>query len=159
MREHNNAGHRINDVAINSHGGYVIINNGYGYNCANVPEKLLTHLQQRNAAHDNILSVSIDDNNSWAFVSKDRYGASDETDMKLMRTAEEKCGEVYSVAITAKGIVICCANGVLFQGLPKRVADSILNFVESGNKLRVVKYTDAGTFFLTDGDKAYRFYM
>ena len=159
VSKYNNDGERISDVAINKLGHYVIIRGDYGYGSSGLPSDFLDALKERNEDKDKILSVALDDADNWVYVTEKYYRAKSETDQSIISEATNMFGHVQAVSITTKGIVVCCANGVLFKGIPKNLAEKILSFVKDGHRPKVVKFTDSGTFLITDGESAHRFYM
>lgn len=93
------------------------------------------------------------------YVTEKYFRAKSSTDHAIITEAKEKFGSVQAVSITTKGIVVCCVNGVLFKGAPRNVAENILEFVKDGRRPKVVKFTDSGTFLITDGESKYSIYM
>lgn len=161
FRECYNRSDRFSDITINRSGHFVIVRNAYGFSSNGLPQAFLDELWNRYRDQDSIYSVSLDNNDNWAFVSKKVFQASNSGDNNVMKIAHEKFGTIYSVCITLKGIVVCCRNGVFFKGIPKNVADAILEFMEkkNGKHPKVIKYTDSGTYLITDGNSAYSYYM
>lgn len=156
---YNNERKRIADVAINKYGHYVIIYEKNGYGSNGLPSKFLDALSERNEDGDKILSVSLDDGDNWAYVTEKYFRASNQGDHDFMKEATDKFGMIKSVCITMKGIVVCCAKGIYFKGVPKGVVDRILDMCNDGYYPQVVKFTDSGTCLITDGDRHYQYYM
>lgn len=159
VSKYNSDGERISDVAFNKYGHYVIIRGECGYGSANLPSDFLEALEERNRDNDKILSVALDDADNWVYVTEKYFRAKSSTDHAIITEAKEKFGSVQAVSITTKGIVVCCVNGVLFKGVPRNVAENILEFVKDGRRPKVVKFTDSGTFLITDGESKYSIYM
>ena len=152
--EYKSKGSRINDVAITPSGKYVVIeeNNGFSNNTG-IPD-LDKELNRANSARETIYSVSLADNGKWAVITDKYYssnGWKEEIDY-----AVKKYGEVYSVAMTNKGVVICCRKGVYYQNIPKGISDDISNLYWIP---KYIKFTDGGSFLATDGKSAYWYRM
>jgi len=150
---------RISDVAFNKDGNYVFILGNYGYAFYGVPKEFEDALLKLYNSNEKILSVSLDDNDNWAYVSAKHFGASDNENYAFMQEASEKYGKLESVCITTKGIVVCCRNGVYFKNVPKSVVDALIEFNNSGMRPKVVKFTDSGTYLITDGESSYTYSM
>ena len=58
--------------------------------------------------------------------------------------------------MTNKGIVICCDGGVYYKDIPTNVETALK---EQDFHPKVVKFTDSGTYLITDGDKKRAWYM
>ena len=150
---------RISDVTFNRDGHYAFILGGCGYSIYGLPQEFEEALNKLNNANEKILSVSLDDDDNWAYVSAKHFGASDKKHYALMQEASEKYGKLESVCITIKGIVICCRNGVYFKNIPQSVVDALIKFNKSGLRPKVVKFTDSGTYLITDGESSYTYSM
>ncbi len=150
----------IKDITVNSKGHYVIIYGNDYYRTDGLPESFLKKIKKSSDDDEDVIySVSIDNSDNWAFVSKKFFCASNNDDYEFMREAKNKFGHIESVCITLKGIVVCCEKGVYFRGIPKKVVDKLIEFMDKGKIPKVIKYTDSGTCFITDGEKTYVFYM
>ena len=148
---------RIGDITLNKEGNYVIILGNCGYIICGLPKNFEEVINRLNKNNEKILSVSLDDGNNWAYVSAKNFGASTNANLTFMQEAYEKFGKLESVCITEKGIIVCCQNGIYFNNVPKRVVDGIIGFHNAGRKPKVIKFTDSGTYLITDGKSAYAY--
>lgn len=87
-----------------------------------------------------------------AAYNKGQYSKAKE----FFEAANEKFGMILSVCTTKKGIVVCCKNGVYYEGIPSNVEEKLkeLDYIP-----RIVKYTDSGTYLITDGESLYSVMM
>lgn len=154
LEQYKRNGSRINDIAITPSGKYVIIeeNNGYS-NSTGLPE-LDKELNRANSARENIRSVSLSDNGSWAVISDQHYTSAGY--FQEIEYARKKYGEVYSVSMTNKGVIICCHKGVYYKNIPKVVSDNLSQLYWIP---KYIKFTDGGLLLATDGKSTYWYYM
>lgn len=155
LKEYNSAGYKIQDVTMTDSGYWCIIwgkNGWWGY----VPDKMKELLHKYNNDGEEIWSVSICENGNFTIVTDKHFYASHEVDNKNMKTALEKFGTIYSCCITNLGIVVCCERGVYYKNIPTKVETGIK---DQDFKIRVVKYTDSGTYLITDGERRRSYYM
>jgi len=157
--QYNKDKERISDVTFNNKGHYAIIRNDYGYGTEGLPSDFLNMLKSRNEDKDKILSVSLDNSDNWAYVTDKYYNASNTRDYDMMKEASNKFGRILGVCITTKGIIVVCANGAYFKGIPSKVVERLREFLKDGHIPQVVKFTDKGTCLITDGDSSYNYYM
>lgn len=155
LKEYKKEGNRITDVTVTDSGWWCIVWGDNGY-WGLMPDKMKELMSKYNTDREVILSVSICENGNFAIVTNKHFYASHETDNSNMQKALDKFGPIYSVSITNKGIVICCENGVYYQNIPSNVEEAIK---EQKFRPRFVKYTDSGTYLITDGDKLRSWYM
>ncbi len=155
LKEYNKEGHRITDVTVTDSGWWCIVWGENGY-WGLMPDKMKELMSQYNKDRETILSVSICENGNFAIVTNKHFYASHETDNSNLQKALDKFGPIYSASITNKGIVVCCENGVYYQNIPTNVEEAIK---EQKFRPRFVKYTDSGTYLITDGDKRRSWYM
>ena len=159
IKQYNNEEKKISDVTFNNKGNYVIIVGKNGYSTNGVSQNLIDALAEMNKNKETITSVSIDNAGNWAYVSDKHFRASSSWDNEKMREASKKLGYMHSVCLTTTGIIVCCENGVFFSRVPKKIVDKIIDFRRKGNIPKVVKFTDSGTFLITDGNLQYAYYM
>lgn len=159
LSKNQKTGKRFTDITFNSKGQYVIILNGTEYDEHKIPNGFKKRLEECVSEGDTIYSVSLDDYNNWAYVTDKHYGASSTADFNFMKKASEELGGIVSVCIAPHGIVVCCNKGVCFNNVPKSVADALVEFVELGSIPRVVKFTDSGTYLITDGKSIFSYWM
>ena len=155
LKEYNEAGYHITDVTVTDSGYWCIVWGDNGY-WGVLPDKMKELMAQYNKDRETILAVSICENGNFAIITDKHFYASHETDHSNLQKAIDKFGTIRSVCITNKGIVICCDGGVYYQNIPSNVEEAIK---EQDFRPRVVKYTDSGTYLITDGDKLRSWYM
>ena len=148
------SGNRINEIAITPNNKYVIVveNNGFSNNTG-LPE-LDKELTRANNARETIQSVSMSDNGNWAVITDQHYTSAGY--FNEIETARKKYGEVYSVSMTNKAVVICCRKGVYYKNIPKKLADDLSQLYWIP---KYIKFTDGGTFLITDGKSSFWYYM
>lgn len=147
---------RIKDVTITNDNTYWCIVYG-GNSCYHVtPSALSEKIKEYVNNGEEIYSVSINESGGWAIVTEEHYAASTDFDLEVMEAANEKFGMILSVCTTKKGIVVCCKNGVYYEGIPSNVEEKLkeLDYIP-----RIVKYTDGGTYLITDGESLYSVMM
>lgn len=159
IKQYNNDKERMSDVTFNTKGHYAIIRGKNGYGTHGLPSAFLDKLKELSDNGEEIVSVTLDESDNWAYVSDKHFGASNTGDHKIMEAASEKFGYIYSVCITTKGIVVCCENGVYFKNVPSKVVERIEALLDKGYHPKVVKFTDSGTCLVTDGDNQYTYFM
>ncbi len=156
LKEYNEKKYTIKDVALSNSMCWVVIygkNGWYGV----VPSEMKKKLNEYNENGEEIQSVSISpDGNYYTIVTDKHIHASSDTDFKGLKLAQEKFGHIYSACTTNKGLVVCCERGCYYSNIPTNVEKKIK---ELSFKPKVVKFTDSGTFLITDGEKNYSCYM
>lgn len=155
LKEYNNAKYRIVDLAMTDSGYWCIVWGKNGY-WGVMPDAMKEAMHKFNDDGEEIWSVSICENGNWSIITNKHWDASHETDKKNLRAAAEKYGTIRSCCVTNKGIVICCDRGVYYKDIPTNVEEAIK---DQDFRPRVVKFTDSGTYLITDGEKKRSWYM
>lgn len=154
LAQYRSKGSRINDIVITPSFKYVIIEEDNGFsNYTEMPE-LDKELNRANKNGETIYSVAMNDNGSWAVITDQCYTAAGYFDE--IERADKKYGGVKSVTMTENALVVCCNKGVYYKNIPKNLAEAL-------NELywipEYIKFTDGGTFLITDGKSNFYYYM
>lgn len=153
----NKAKKRISDVVISSGGKYYCIiygRNGYE---GSVPSNgMANKLKQFASDNEEILSVSISDDGKCAVVTDKHFWSSDDRSLKVMKMAMKRYGDINSVCITKLGITIVCEEGVYCENVPENLMRELQDLKFHP---KVIKFTDNGRFFISDGIKVCRYRM
>lgn len=155
IEKRKNEGHAIIDVNITAKGGWVVIFGQNGYWLSGYPQDCFNSLKKANEDRDSIYSASFSDNGQWAIVTNKIFAGDDKT-QEFIKKAIDLYGRVYSVYVSEVGKVACCARGIYFENMPKRILEDlkIISF-----KPRFIKFTDNGLSLITNGDANYRYFM
>jgi serine/threonine-protein kinase len=154
LDEYKKSGNRINEIAITPNNKYVIVVEENGYSCNTELPELDKELNRANNARETIQSVSMSDNGNWAVITDQHYASVGYFDE--IETARKKYGEVYSVSMTNKAVVICCRNGVYYKNVPQKLADDLCQLYWIP---KYIKFTDGATYLITDGKSKFYYYM
>ena len=155
IKEYNNDKKKITDVTMTDSGYWCIVWGKNGYSGV-MPDKMKELMSKYNDDGEEILSVSICENGNFSIITDKHYYASHETDHANLKRAIEKFGAIKSACVTNKGIVICCERGVYYKDIPTNVEEALK---DQDFRPRVVKFTDSGTYLITDGIKKRSWYM
>ncbi len=155
IKEYNDKNYRIADLTVTDSGWWCVVWNDNGYR-GHMPDKMTEAMKKFNKDGEEIWSVSICENGNWSIITNKHWDASHETDKANLKRAYEKFGTIRSCEVTNKGIVICCDGGVYYKDIPTNVETALK---EQDFHPKVVKFTDSGTYLITDGDKKRAWYM
>ena len=155
IKEFNNSNYRLSDVTVTDSGWWCVVWNDNGYR-GHMPDKMTEAMKKFNNDGEEIWSVSICENGNWSIITNKHWDASHETDKANLKRAYEKFGTIRSCCVTNKGIVVCCDGGVYYKDIPTNVETAIK---EQDFHPQIVKFTDSGTYLITDGDKQRSWYM
>jgi len=155
IKEFNNKEYRIVDVTVTDSGWWCVVWGKNGYR-GHMPDAMSEAMKKFNNDGEEIWSVSICENGNWSIITNKHWDASHETDKKNLREAAEKFGTIRSCCVTNKGIVICCDRGIYYKDIPTKVEEGIK---KQDFRPKFVKFTDSGTYLITDGDKRRGYYM
>lgn len=155
IKEYNNDKKKIVDVTMTDSGYWCIVWGKNGYYGV-MPDKMKELMSKYNDDGEEILSVSICENGNFSIVTDKHYYASHETDNANMKRALEKFGAIKSCCVTNKGIVVCCSKGVYYKDIPTNLEEALK---DQDFNPAVVKFTDSGTYLITDGKKKRSWYM
>lgn len=145
----------ISSVTMTYSGYYCIIydrNAWYGI----VPENMKTKLNQFNNNGEQIRSVSISEDGSFAIVTNEHFIASNTSDYSNMKKAYDLYGSIKDVCITNKGICIVCQNGIFYSNIPSNLETKLKSIDYHPDH---ITYTDSGTFLITTESGWYSYNM
>ncbi len=155
IKDCNKNKNHIVDLTVTDSGYWCVVWSKNNYR-GNMPSKMSELMKQYNRDGEEIYSVSICENGNFSIVTDKHYYASHETDHANLKRALEKFGTIRSCCVTNKGIVICCDRGVYYKEIPTNLETALK---EQSFRIKVVKYTDSGTYLITDGEKKRAWYM
>ena len=149
---------KIHDVCISANGNYWCI--AYGNNSWKswAPSSFNEKMRSCYSDGEDIVSMSIDNVGEWVIITDQHLYASSTTLQNKLSEVSDMFGYIYSVALTEQGYVICGEKGIYYHNIPTKVLD-VIKKMASRKMIKVLKFTDDGTAFLTDGDSDYEFYM
>ena len=146
---------RIVSITITNSGYYCITydrNAWFGI----VPENMKSKLNQFNNNMEEIRSISISENGSFAIVTNEHFFASDISDYSNMKKAYDLYGSIKDVCITNKGICVVCQNGVFYSNIPSNLELKLKGIDYHPDH---VTYTDSGTYLITTESGRYSYHM
>ena len=73
-----------------------------------------------------------------------------------MIAAKDKYGYIYSACTTEEGVIFCCERGVYYSNIPTILENKLKSL---SWKPKIIKFTDYGTFIVTDGENTYTYQM
>ena len=155
IKDCNKNKNHIVDLTVTDSGYWCVVWSKNKYR-GNMPSKMSELMKQYERDGEEIYSVSICENGNFSIVTDKHFYASHETDHANLKRALEKFGTIRSCCVTNKGIVICCDRGVYYKEIPTNLETALK---EQSFRIKVVKYTDSGTYLITDGDKRRAWYM
>lgn len=121
-----------------------------------VPENMKAKLNQFNNNREEIRSISISENGSFAIVTDEHFIASNTSDHSNMKKAYELYGSIKDVCVTNKGICVVCQNGIYYSNIPSNLEEKLKNLDYHPDH---VTYTDSGTFLITTESGRYSYHM
>lgn len=143
LRYCNKNGYTINDICLTNNEYWVVVYGGNKFK-GSMPTACRNKLDELANAGEEIWSVSISDNGNYAYVTNNKYGATNELDKKIMELAQDTYGELMSVCITNKGIIATCEKGAMFYNIPHTIPERLAAGVQGTPK--VIRFTDSGTY-------------
>jgi hypothetical protein len=155
IRNCNDRSQHIVDLTVTDSGYWCVVWDRNNYD-GNLPTEMSNMLRQYKRDGEEIYSVSICENGNFAIVTDKHYYASHETDNANMKRAAEKFGTIYSCCVTNRGIIVCCSRGVYYKDIPNNIETAMK---KQSFRIKHAKYTDSGTYLITDGDKRRAWYM
>lgn len=155
IRNCNDRSQHIVDLTVTDSGYWCVVWDRNNYD-GNLPTEMSNMLRQYKRDGEEIYSVSICENGNFAIVTDKHYYASHETDNANMKRAAEKFGTIYSCCVTNRGIIVCCSRGVYYKDIPNNIETAMK---KQSFRIKYAKYTDSGTYLITDGDKRRAWYM
>lgn len=156
IKELNSKKLKIVDAALTDDNKYYCIIYGRNGWFGRVPDNLKKWLNKYNDAKEEIMSVSISNDGKCAIVTDKHYWCSDSQYMDALRSAQDDYGSAQSVCLTDLGIIVCCKNGIYYKNIPSNLREKLrtLDYIP-----KFVKFTDSGTFFISDGVSRYTYHM
>lgn len=149
---------RIHDVCMSANGTYWCIVYGSGGWQSWAPTSFNEKMKACHSASEKIVSISITNSGEWVIITDKHLYASSTTFQNKLSEVSDLFGYIYSVALTDKGYVICADRGLYYNNIPTKVLEKIKEKA-STKIIKVLKFTDDGTVFLTDGESSYSYYM
>lgn len=146
---------KISSITMTNSGYYCITydrNGWYGI----VPENMKAKLNQFNNNREEIRSISICENGSFAIVTDEHFIASNTSDHSNMKKAYDMYGSIKDVCVTNKGICVVCQNGIYYSNIPSNLEEKLKNIDYHPDH---VTYTDSGTFLITTESGRYSYHM
>lgn len=145
----------LKDVHVTENGKFVLIWGDNGWQVSSGPQALSDKLREFHDASETLYSACCNDNGSWAVVSNKHFSGDNAT-QTFMQKASNLYGTIYSVSLSEKGKIACCAKGVYFEGIPSNLSEALgtLNF-----KPKYIKFTDNGLYMIFDGITQVRYFM
>ena len=156
IKELNSDGKYITDIHLSESGNWIILYENNGFTRAGLPYGLENLLLDWNNKGYKILSASFDDDGHWIAISEEEYRASDSSAQSWIKSGIYKYGKPISSCISDGIAVIVYEKGYQIMGTaPKGLVSAIKN---SSFKVRIIKATKT-SWFISDGESAYRYYM
>lgn len=155
LTEINKSNDSINEVSISPNAKYYYI----GYQGAMWSTRATTEMNQKLKEYDDeiISSACINDNGDFAITTnKHFYGSTDYLHNALLE-AKKRYGYIESISITNKGVIVVCEKGIYLHNVPTRVYEKLIQMT-AWRPIRV-KFTDSGTYIITDGKSRYSTFM
>lgn len=147
---------KIEDIFMSPNGEYYgVIYDSYGY-FAHTLQSMLDKLKEYNTNKEDIISVSVNNNGDFIIITNKHLYASNTNDYNAMIAAKDKYGYIYSACTTEEGVIFCCERGVYYSNIPTILETKLKSL---SWKPKVVKFTDYGTFIITDGENTYSYQM
>ncbi len=141
----------INEVSISPNGKYYFIAHQGAMWSTRVPKEMNEKLKEYN--DETVIAASINDNGEFVIITnKHLYGSTTYLHNALIET-KNRYGHIENVCITNNGIVVVAENGIYLHNVPTRVYEKLIKI--TGYKPKVVKFTDSGTYLITDGVSKY----
>ncbi|MBQ4421099.1 MAG: hypothetical protein II878_06090 [Bacteroidales bacterium] len=147
---------KIEDVFFSPNGEYYgVVYDSYGY-FAHTLQTMLDKLKEYNNNQEQITSVSVNNNGDFIIITDKHLYASNTNDYNAMIAAKDKYGYIYSACTTEEGVIFCCERGVYYSNIPTILENKLKSL---SWKPRIIKFTDYGTFIVTDGENTYTYQM
>lgn len=143
LRYCNKNAYKINDICLTNNGYWCVIYEGNKFK-GSLPTACRNKLNDLVSQGEQLWSVSISDNGDYAFVTDNKYGASNDLDRKIMELAQDSYGELMSVCITNVGVIATCKEGAMFYNIPHTIPERLAASVKGTPK--VIRFTDSGTY-------------
>lgn len=156
IKELNGDGAYITDIHLSENGNWIILYDNNGFTRSGIPYGLENVLLDWNRKGYHILSASFDDDGHWIAISEEQYRASDSSALSWIKSGANKYGKPISSCVSDGIAVVVYERGYQIMGTaPKGLASAIK---DSSFKVRIIKATKT-SWFISDGESAYRYYM
>ena len=147
---------KIEDIFMSPNGEYYgVIYDSYGY-FAHTLQSMLDKLKEYNTNKEDIISVSVNNNGDFIIITNKHLYASNTNDYNAMIAAKEKYGYIYSACTTEEGVIFCCERGVYYSNIPTILETKLKSL---SWRPKIIKFTDYGTFIITNGESTYTYQM
>lgn len=145
----------ITDVAYTDSGYWCVVYSDTKYK-GKLPSGCKTKLDGAISEGEKILSISFSENGDFAFITDKSYYASNDIDVKVIKSAINIYGHVNSICITNRGTLVTCSNGIFYVNVPSGVIEKLKaqDFTP-----KVIRFTDSGTYIAFDGEGGKAWYM
>lgn len=147
----------IDDVQLTENGNWLILygNNGFRWN--RIPYSLESELREYNEQGEVVTSVTFNDLGDWIVISTEHVSASDYELQSYLREGMEAYGQLWSAHLTNDGLVLCYEWGYKYLGnVP---ANLLKELDDCSHDIFRIKFLSDGTYFISDKDGWYSYYM
>lgn len=151
-------GDKLTDVCfLDGKEAWVVISGTNGYAYSGIPVHMANVLKTINQNGETIRSVSFNRKGQYAILTDKRiYHTKTSLIETAIKEAGELFGEMYSISLSERGIVICCARGVYYNHVPPRVSDTLQKLTFRAVQVR---FTDAGCYLIVGEDGRFTSHM
>lgn len=156
----NKRGKVIQDVAMSNDMKYYCVVYDKNKFFTNGPQSFKNKLSEFRDNNEELQCVSINDKGESVVMTDKHYWCSSQEKFDFIKDAGKKYGYIYSACLSNNGIVVCAEKGIYFKNVPPKVYERMVNVLKNKKfKIKVVKFTDAGTCLITDGEKQYAYWL
>lgn len=152
IEEEQDAGRTIDDVCITERGNWFCVGDKFGG--VGYPDSMWAQIHEFVRQGDRINCATFNDYDEWIVISNNHFASSDKSIQKVMRKANKEFGFIRAAAITNSAGIIIAERGFRIIGdIPPDLNDYLTN--KQRFDIRYIKFTERGSWLVTDGYSRY----
>ena len=150
-------GKYIDDVQLTEDGNWLILYGDNGFVWNGIPYSLEHKIREYNDEGEVVTSVTFNDCGDWIVISQEHISASTSEIYEWIEGGIKRYGQLWSAHLTDDGMVLCYERGYKYLGnVPDNLKEALF---ESELDVYRIKFLSDGTYFFSDMDGYYEYYM
>ena len=150
-------GKYIDDVQLTEDGNWLILYGDNGFVWNGIPYSLEHKIREYNDEGEVVTSVTFNDCGDWIVISQEHISASTSEIYEWIEDGIKRYGQLWSAHLTDDGMVLCYERGYKYLGnVPDNLKEALF---ESELDVYRIKFLSDGTYFFSDMDGYYEYYM
>lgn len=150
------SGRTIDDVTITEQGNWLCL--GDNIQCSGAPQKMWNKMEDFLEQGDRINCVTFNDYGDWIIITDKHFLGSDEYITNVLIETKNKYGFIRTASMNNAGFIIVGNDGFVKIG---NIPDDLAKYLryEQTFDIKYIKYTEKGSWLLTDGNSRYQYYL